>query len=223
MINNTLILVIEGIDGSGKTWQTKKLIERFTNAGKRVKTLEFPQYKRFFGHEIGCYLGGESIRADQVDSHSMSLWYAMDRWDAMKNMSWDQCDVLIINRYVLSNAVYQSIRKIDQNVSDHWTWIKELEYQQLQLPVPDLYFILDVDPKQAQKNVDQKGLRDYVDGRDVYEEQEDLLERARHRYLEIAKQEESMVVIDCMQQGELMPADLISSAIWSACSEKISL
>lgn len=214
MINNTIVLVIEGIDGSGKTWQTERLRARFEKAGKRVSVLEFPQYSRFFGRSIGEYLNGQSVRADQVDSHSMSLWYAMDRWDSMQRFSWANCDVLIINRYVLSNAVYQSIRDIDKNVSNHWEWIKELEYGELDLPIPDLYLVLDVDPNCAQKNVDQKGSREYIDGRDVYEEQEDLLERARKRYLEIAVQEPSMAVVHCMEDDQLLSADVIEQLIW---------
>ena len=213
------MIAIEGIDGSGKTLQANQLKIRLEKNGKRVKEISFPQYGRFFGKEIGHYLSGESIRADQVDSKSMSLWYAMDRWDAFQHIDYSGYDILLMNRYVMSNAVYQAIRSIDQE--DNWAWIKELEHTQLGLPEPDLYILLDVAPDCAQKNVDRKGERNYVKGRDVYEAQEGLLLRARARYLDIAKREDNVEIIACMdeQQRQYRP-EQIAEQVWRAVESR---
>ena len=218
---NVPIIAIEGIDGSGKTLQANQLKMRLEQNGKRVKELSFPQYGRFFGKEVGRYLSGESVRADQVDAKSMSLWYAMDRWDAFRTLDCSGCDILLLNRYVMSNAVYQAIRDIDRDAGDNWTWIKALEHDELGLPEPDLYILLDVAPDCAQKNVDCKGERNYVKGRDVYEEQENLLLRARARYLEIGKRESNVEIVACMdeQQRQASP-DVIAERIWGIVQAK---
>ena len=210
------IIAIEGIDGSGKALQMERLRRRMEAEGMRVSSLSFPQYGRFFGKEIGSYLKGQTLRADQVDSKSMCLWYALDRFEAMQNHRQLDCDVLLLNRYTLSNAVYQSVRTIDAGQADNWEWVQQLEHGQLGLPRPDVYIILDVDPDVAQRNVDCKGSREYIDGRDVYEAQHGLLQRARARYLSIAQKEASMQVVACCAADQMRTIEDIASDIWAA-------
>ncbi len=214
-------IAIEGIDGSGKALQSELLQERWARAGKSVRSLSFPCYDTFFGAEVGRYLRGEGVRADEVDSRSMCLWYALDRFDAMRgHEQWTE-DILLLNRYTLSNAVYQSVRAIDREIAENWDWVQKLEHGRLGLPRPDLYLILDVAPDDAQRNVDSKGVREYVDGRDVYESQHGLLTRARKRYLDIARREPSMAVIRCDDQKiGLRPADEIAQDVWRVIKEK---
>lgn len=222
MLNtNTVVIAIEGIDGSGKTMQWEKLAASLKREGKVVDCLSFPVYTSFFGHQVGVLLSGKGkIRADELDSRSLCLWYALDRYAAFKDYceekksgdNWP--DLLLINRFTLSNAVYQSIREIDAGMPDNWEWVKELEQKQLGLPEPDLYVVLDVDPLAAQGNVDKKGVRDYTEGRDVYEAQEGLLARARKRYLDIAHREKNMQVIHCMDEGgNMRPPEHIGAEV----------
>ena len=90
----------------------QRLARRLSDRGMRVATRAFPAYDSFFGKEIGYLLSGaEGVTADQVDHKSMALWFALDRFEAMRDYVDGEADVLLINRYVLSNAVYQSIRE----------------------------------------------------------------------------------------------------------------
>jgi len=221
-MNKTKILAIEGIDGSGKTLQRDLLIEGLKAAGFTVAEKSFPEYDSFFGAQIGKMLKGDGIRADSVDSRSMCLWYAVDRWQSFKDYIDGETDFLILNRFTASNAVYQSVRDIDAGLEDNWDWVKALEHEQLGLPEPDLYLLLDVSPSVSQRNVDKKAKREYIDEgkRDVYESQQGLLERARARYLSIAERESNFALIECMENDALLPPEVIAARIWNALRER---
>ena len=104
----TKIIAFEGIDGTGKTVQLQRLYERLIADGRyHVQTLSFPMYDTFFGAECGRLLSGSGgVRANEVDGKSMALWYALDRFEAFRDLDYSGADVLLINRYILSNAVY---------------------------------------------------------------------------------------------------------------------
>jgi len=124
----TKIIAFEGIDGTGKTVQLKRLADRLAAEGRyRVHTLSFPMYDTFFGAECGRLLSGSGgVSANDVDGKSMALWYALDRFEAFQSRDLSSTDVLLINRYVLSNAVYQSVRDRDLGMPDLLDFILEL-------------------------------------------------------------------------------------------------
>lgn len=211
----TSIIVFEGIDGSGKTVQMNLLERSLTKRGMRVDTLSFPVYSSFFGREVGRYLtGAEGVSAADVDGKSMALWFALDRFDAFRNFTYDEMDVLLINRYVLSNAVYQSIRERDLERGDLLDFVLELEYGYFQIPVPHAQIYLDVNIEEAGSNVLRKGYREYAgDKRDVYESQYGIQKRARNKYLEYAQRLEDIHTIACMKDGALLPEKEIAALV----------
>ncbi len=181
----TKILAFEGIDASGKTMQHALLRDRLKGMGYSVSEKSFPEYKRFFGTQISELLNGRNLRADEVDAKSMCLWFAMDRWLSFQDSSWQKSDYLLINRYVLSNAVYQSIREIDSG--DMLDWVLELEHIRLSLPKPDAYIFMDVPAQLSDLNMAARGERGYTSlSRDVYEQSGGLQARARAKYIEYA-------------------------------------
>ena len=217
-MGNTKIIVIEGIDGTGKTVQLKALHTALMQRGYTVGTLSFPVYESFFGGCVGKFLSKkEGVSAKDVDQKSMALWFAMDRWAAFQGFDYSNFDVLLINRYVLSNAVYQSIRDRDLGCPDILDFVLELEYGQLQLPKPDLQLVLDVDPRCARENVAKKGFRDYVgEQKDEYEQQEAIQLRAREKYLAYGRRLPSAAIIPCMEGDRLLPVEVISQRVLEA-------
>ncbi|MBQ9832284.1 MAG: hypothetical protein IJO48_00980 [Clostridia bacterium] len=212
----TKTIAIEGIDGSGKSVQFKLLKESLLNMGYSVCEREFPVYDSYFGTEVGRYLTvADGVRADEVDAKSMALWFAMDRWHAMRDYKDGEFDFLVINRYVLSNAVYQSIRDIDKNNEfDTLEWIYNLEYNILGLPKPDINLFFDVDQSQAEANVLKKGYRSYVgDGKDVYEASHSIQHSARDKYLEYAQRCDDIKVVSCMKNGVFLPPEEIAASV----------
>lgn len=218
----TRIITIEGIDGSGKTVQFNRLLENLRALGYTVGTMSFPDYEAFFGKQVGRYLScEEGVAATDVDQKSMALWFALDRWEAFKNWKDGEYDFLIINRYVLSNAVYQSIRDRDIDKPDIIDWVFELEYEHFGLPRPAVNLFFDVATERAGQNVDMKGFRDYVgSGRDVYERSLGIQERARNMYVRAAERYEDVCIINCMD-GSLMKApDCIAGEVMELMRER---
>ena len=212
----TKIIVIEGIDGTGKTVQLINLEKRLSEKGYKVKTLSFPAYDTFFGAEIGKLLSArEGVSAADVDAKSMSLWFAMDRFDSFRSFDYSDADYLLLNRYVLSNAVYQSIRDRDIGKPDILDFVMELEHKKLGLPIPDRYIVLDMDMEAASGNVMRKGFRDYVGGekKDVYESTDGIQARAQAKYREYAARLPNVSIINCMGPDGLMSIEAIGHKI----------
>jgi len=220
-MHQTKIIAFEGIDGTGKTVQMEKLRERLTARGLSVGTLSFPDYGSFFGGCVGRFLmKKDGVSASDVDQRSMALWFAMDRWAAFQGFDYSAFDVLLINRYVLSNAVYQSIRDRDLAGPDILDFVLELEFEQLKIPRPHMNLVLDVDLADARQNVGKKGYRDYAGNeKDEYEKQDAIQLRAREKYLSYGERLSGTKVIPCMENGALLPIDVIADRVFDAVAE----
>lgn len=212
----TKIIAFEGIDGTGKTVQLQRLYERLVASGRfRVRTLSFPMYDTFFGAECGRLLSGSGgVRANEVDQRSMALWYALDRFEAFRGLDYSDADILLINRYILSNAVYQSVRERDLGNPDLLDFVIELEYEHFRIPRAHAHIVLDMNPENALENVGKKGFRDYVgDQPDIYEALPDIQKRARQKYIEYAKRMPEIHIIPCMEQNRLKSIEDIGKLI----------
>lgn len=211
----TKIIAFEGIDGTGKSVQVANLASRLKQRGLAVASISFPVYSSFFGSEIGRLLSGrEGVRADDVEGKSMALWFALDRFEAFRQFDYSGADVLLINRYVLSNAVYQSIRDCDLDKPDLLHFVLALEYDHFRIPRADAHLLLDMSVSDAAGNVSKKGYRAYVgDQKDVYEEIPSLQDRARKKYLEYAARLDNVLVIPCMEGDRLKSIDAIGKLI----------
>lgn len=213
-MGKTRIIAIEGIDGSGKSVQFKTLRDTLIKRGYTVDSREFPVYSSYFGSLVGSYLSGaDGVRADEVDGKSMALWYALDRWENLKDYKDGVADYMLINRYVLSNAVYQSIREVDIGRADLVDWVFDLEYGHFGIPQADLFLFYDVAPQQAGENVMKKGFREYVGGnkKDVYEESKTIQQRAREKYVEAAETRQDVELIQCMGENGLRTIEDIAA------------
>lgn len=214
------VIAFEGIDGSGKGVQIREIAGRLTGLGRKVLVQDFPVYSGFFGKEIGRMLSGEQdVRADVVDPRSMSLWYALDRHEALKGIDRREYDDILFNRSTLSNAVYQSIRTREEDREAFIEWLFELEFERLGVWEPDLYFIFDVTEEQSKKNVEKKEQRAYLkDTFDVYERSQRIMNQARSVYLRLAQEHDNMYIISCMDENGVFKsieeiADLVMKKI----------
>jgi dTMP kinase len=203
-------IAIEGIDGAGKSLIAESLRRTISERGEQAAVIEFPAYDSFFGNGIGRYLSGD---LDQPDARSMALWYALDRWHAMTQSTIAE-GFVILNRYTLSNVVFQSLRSpgCEAEVAE---WVEILEHEVLMLPRPDLYVVLDVPVEIAVRNIAAKTGRDYTTRtHDVYESATDLQEGAAALYRKLASERSDAVLVPCTtERGELKDVDAISFRI----------
>ena len=213
-----IFIVIEGTDGSGKTVQTKKLVENLKNAGKDVETIEFPQYGKKSAVLVEEYLNGKYGSAKEVGPYRASIFYACDRYDASFIIrKWlDEGKIVIANRYVSANMGHQAgkIKDIDER-DKFLEWLEDLEFNIFAIPKPDLNILLYMLPEIGQKLVDKKGHREYVRGkkRDIHEADINHLKDAAEAY-KYCGEKYNWLVIDCAPNNKLREIEDISKEIF---------
>ncbi len=149
------LIVIDGLDGSGKATQTKRLCDRLQADGYRARTLSFPDYESDGSAAVRMYLGGQlGDSPDDVNAYAASSFYAVDRVVSYLNTwgkDYQTYDFIIADRYVTSNIIHQMAKLKDQERDDYIAWLYDYEYRRLLIPEPDMIVFLDVDPAISQK------------------------------------------------------------------------
>ena len=146
------LIVIEGSDGSGKATQTKKLYDKLVKQNKKVKKVEFPNYKSESSALIKMYLSGEfGKNPDSVNPYASSTFYAVDRFASYKK-DWEEFylkgGIIIADRYTTSNMIHQAAKIKEVQAKDKFlNWLWDFEFEKFNLPVPDCVIFLDMPPK----------------------------------------------------------------------------
>ena len=215
------LLVIEGTDGAGKSSQTKLINEYYTSQGLKVKNFHFPTYTHNeFGKVITHFLRGDYGKSDEINPYFVANIYAMDRYLFLGelNKMLNENDVVVLDRYVFSNAAYQAAKyKIDsQEAYDIINWIIEFEFGFLGLPEQDLCLFLNVPTEITEARLASSRIgadREYLDGKeDIHEADVELQRRVHHTYLNMKTISgyniEKYEIIDC---GDKDPVKIFQS------------
>ena len=141
-------IVIEGLDGAGKSTQLNFLADYLNSKGVECESLHFPRTNSpFFGELIARFLRGELGNLEQVDPYLVALLYAGDRKDASELLKqWlSSGKTILLDRYVYSNIAFQCA-KLDglDNQTRLRDWIYNLEFNYFAIPKPNLNIFLDV-------------------------------------------------------------------------------
>ena len=209
------IIVIEGLDGSGKATQSKILAEKLLAQGKNIKKLEFPDYSNPSSALVKMYLGGEfGDKPSDVNPYAASAFYAVDRVASyLKFWKEDyQGDTVILSdRYATSNIIYQ-MSKLEKSQWDEFIeWQEDFEYNKLSIPKPDLVIYLDVEPEVSQKLMLKRYGGDN-DKKDLHEKNLAFLLECRKSAL-YAAEKCGWIVINCCENGDIKPIEKIASEI----------
>lgn len=149
------LIVIEGLDGSGKGTQSKLVAQTLIDRGFKVRKLTFPDYDSPSSSLVKMYLGGElGDSPDDVNAYAASSFYAVDRVASyLKDWKkdYEQCDYIVADRYVTSNLIYQMTKVADSERDGFIAWLEDFEYNRLMVPKPDVVIYLDVPPAISQK------------------------------------------------------------------------
>ncbi len=215
-------LVIEGIDGSGKSTQMKLLMNYLEQNEIPYRYIHFPRTDTpFYGELIGRFLRGDFGDINSVDPYLVALLYAGDRKDAANTIQqWlDDGYMVLLDRYVYSNIAFQCAKITDiKKRNELRNWILNLEYDFFKIPKPNLNILLDV-PFSFTRNQltgERTGrARSYLKGsRDIHENDLDFQKRVREMYLWQSTLCNDMVTINCMGTNDTMlPADVIFDVI----------
>lgn len=222
-----MFIVLEGLDGAGKSTQIKKLREMFAERGVASEYIHFPRFDApFYGDLIARFLRGELGSVEQVDPYIVALLYAGDRVDMAKQIEAWQAEgkVVIADRYVYSNIGYQCAKIADKEAREKLRqWILSLEYDYNKIPRPDVSLFLDVPFAFTEKRLTEQREgddRNYLNGgSDIHEQSLSLQERVREVYISSASSDAELVVVDCSDtDGAMATPDEIFSRIENSIS-----
>lgn len=216
------LLVIEGIDGAGKSTQIKLLREFLKNTGFKNEYLHFPKTDApYFGELIARFLRGEFGSLSEVDPYLVAMLYAGDRRDSAPLIEgWlKEKKFVLLDRYTYSNVAYQCA-KITDNAGQEklMNWILSLEFGHFAIPKPDLNIFLDVPFSFTEKKLlsDRRGPdRDYLNGiTDIHEESLSFQRKVREMYLRVSKKDSNLAIINCSGKNEeMLPPQVIFESI----------
>ena len=200
-----MFIVLEGLDGAGKSTQIKKLRDMFAERGIESEYVHFPRFDSpVFGELIARFLRGELGSVESVDPYIVALLFAGDRADmAPQIRAWQaEGKVVIVDRYVYSNIGYQCAKlATEEQRAKLKQWILDTEYGYYNIPRPDLSLFLDVPFAFTAKSLTEQREGDdraYLNGsKDIHESSLDLQQMVRNVYLEAAKTDEALQVINC--------------------------
>lgn len=210
------IIAIEGADKAGKHTQTMNIVKYLRMQGIPTETLDFPQYKSFFGRLVKDYLNGKFGDIKDLPAEYTMLPYALDRLqhqDFIKSCI-NSGKWLVLDRYTYSNSF-----SVAKNPKEKWqekiNYMEDLEFNQLGIIKPDYNIYLYLDPKIA-FNMRNSGLKEYQNGKpDIHESNFKLLYDVSDVYKMIAKQNPTTwTVIDEMKSdGQRMSINEVFAKI----------
>jgi dTMP kinase len=215
-------LVIEGLDGSGKSTQIKLLKAYLDKKNINYRYLHFPRLEEgLYGTLIARFLRGEMGEIDKVDPYLVALIFAGDRKDAKPLIEkWiDQDNLVILDRYVYSNIAFQGAKYIDPEEQKKLAdWIMNLEYNIHQLPVPDMNIFLDVPFSFTEKLLsgDRKGAdRKYLNGaEDIHENDLEFQAKVRGIYHTLCNRLDNLTILNCADEaGEMKAPDKVFESL----------
>ena len=217
-----MLVVLEGLDGAGKSTQVKKLRKYLEDTFGSLEYIHFPRYDApVYGDLISRFLRGDFGSNEAVHPQLVALLFAEDRHGAapeMKN-TLNSGGHVLLDRYVYSNIAYQCAKIKNQNEADTLReWIFNTEYGNFELPVPDLNIFLDVPIGFVESKLNsQRGGqdRDYLEGaQDIHEADIEFQKRVRDIYRKQCELDSKFIRIDCSDEnGEMLPPGAIFAKI----------
>lgn len=209
------IMVIDGLDGCGKSTQLSMLDTALKARGIHYRQISFPDYEQPSSALVKMYLGGDLGGSPAaVNAYAASSFYAVDRYASYKCF-WEQDylnDVPIVAaRYTTSNAIHQMTKCPEEEWDSFLEWLEDYEYNLLGLPRPDLVIFLDMPPEVSQKLLEKRYDGD-AEKKDIHERDRSYLQNCRKAALYVAKKF-GWTVIPCSRDGEPLPLQEINDQL----------
>ena len=176
------LIVIEGLDGSGKATQSNLLYEKLVAEGKPVRKVSFPAYESDSSALVKMYLAGDFGKdPSDVNAYAASTFFAVDRFASYKQ-SWgkfyEEGGIVIADRYTTSNAIHQCSKLPREEWDGYVEWLFDFEFKLMGIPAPDKVIYLKVDPAVSQKLMTKRYQGDERK-KDIHESNLAYLEKSR--------------------------------------------
>ena len=180
-----MLIVLEGLDGAGKSTQVRKLREYLGQKCPKLEYIHFPRYEApVYGGLISRFLRGEFGPIDHVHPQLVALLFAEDRHGAAPQIreALNNGSTVLLDRYVYSNIAYQCAKLPNANEAEA-----------------------------ERKGADRAYLHH---AQDIHEADIEFQKRVRAMYLRQAEVDKSLQVVDCADsEGGMLPPDDIFAKI----------
>lgn len=212
------LVVLEGLDGSGKGTQAKLLAEALVCRGVPLRPVTFPDYSSPSSSLVKMYLNGEfGAQPEDVNAYAASAFYAVDRFASFRK-GWGgdyrQGKLILCDRYATSNMVYQMGKLPRAEWDGYLAWVEDFEYQKLGIPRPDLVLYLDMPIEVSQKLLLHRYQGD-SGKKDIHESHLAFL-RSCGECARYAGQRLGWKVVSCAKGGEPLPVEEIHRVVLAA-------
>lgn len=216
---NSKLIVIEGLDGSGKSIQLELLKEDYPE----FRFITFPNYQSPSGQIVTNYLQGlYSEQDNSVSAYTASCFYAVDRYTSYKT-DWEkdyrEGKIIISARYVSSNAIYQMTKLPQSKWQEYMDWLFDIEYNKFKMPKPAATIFLDM-PVEVSRKLLMKRYEGHKDKLDLHESNLEFMNACREAALYVAEKE-GWTKIKCSENGQPLPIELIHNNIKKEIEELI--
>ena len=217
------LIIIEGLDGCGKSTQTKLLEEYFTSKGINYKKIKLPDYDSPSSTLVNMYLAGDfGKNANDVNAYAASAFYAVDRFASYK-LNWgkdyENGTLILADRYATSNAIYQMEKISEDKWDEYLEWSADFEYNKIGIPKPDLVLFLDMPVEVSQRLMTERYNGD-EGKKDVHEANVEFLNKCRKSALYTAKKQ-GWRVIPCSDGVNPLSIDEIHKKITACVDEEL--
>lgn len=212
------LIVVEGLDSSGKGTQTKLIAKNLEEQGYNVKLISFPDYDSESSALVKMYLRGDlSNKADDINAYAASSFYAVDRYASYKK-DWEEFylsgGIVIADRYTTSNMIHQGSKIEGTRIKNlYFDWLLDYEYKLMKLPAPNKVIFLDMPPEyssELMKNRANKFTGEQE--KDIHERDKSYLEKTYENALYVAKKYDWSEVF-CVEDGQVRSIESINEEI----------
>ncbi len=217
------LIVLEGIDGSGKSTQYARLCEHFESDNVPFRKVVFPRYDNESSALIRMYLAGDfGKKPSDVNAYAASAFYAVDRYASFKT-DWGEWyrngGVVLCDRYTTSNACHQGSKLPEEELPGFLNWLAEFEYEQLELPRPDLVIYLNTELSLSLEQLRRRQMGSDTEG-DIHEKNVEYLQQTLKtgRYAAVHYE---WRIVDSAVNGRQRSIEDIHQEIYSAVLEAI--
>lgn len=217
------LIVIEGLDGSGKATQAALLARGLRKQGKLVRKISFPDYQQKSSILAQMYLAGEIGALEEVNPYAASTFYAADRYISFRTDwrgEYEKGHIIVADRYSTSNITHQTAKFPKEKWDAFLGWVEDYEYGKLELPRPDMVIYLDLDPALADSLLDKRYKE--AGNKDIHEENTDYAAQSRAAALYAADKLGWRVVCCSGGSGAMRPAGEIAKEIKGLCDQYFS-
>lgn len=209
------LIVIEGLDGSGKATQAKLLADTLAQKGENVRKITFPDYESDSSALVKMYLKGEfGSKPGDVNAYAASAFYAVDRYASFKK-DWGEVyqggGLIVADRYATSNGIHQCSKLDESEWDEYLKWLDDFEYKKLGIPAPDVVIYLKADTEVSQKLMTGRYGGD-ESKKDIHEGDLEYLRRSQAAAAYCA-QKLGWKTVECVRDGQMRTIEDIHNEI----------